>query len=254
MSSPTSLHESRIVDNQDAPVVPNRSHFGRSRVGRKALRKVLDAYHVALRRHEGRPAKSGPPIPNSEKHGRRSFYTLHQADYGRRKGLETRRRRAAPKRRAVQHYLDFTRLSYRRIGELVGYTGARICQLAKEFRAATVKVLNLHVHHQPPASDTPAPTSPRNLTLMLLYSNQIINLLKDSRPLPVKTRYEGLLYAYQKGSYKARLKQYISALHHRVSPEAATVALAEAFEIAEKLSQEPIDKAVRKLNKSFGWC
>ena len=252
MSTHTSLHQRRIVDN--APAFPDLSGLGRSRVGRKLARKAIDGYYVTLRRHQRRPALSGPPIVNSEKAGHRRYYTLQQCDYGRRKGLETRRRKAAPKHKAVDHLLNHTHYSYRRIGELVGYTGARICQLAKQFRSAAVEALNLHINHQTQDSDTSVSPAPRNLTLMLLYSHQLIGLLQDPRPLPVQTRYEGLLYAYQKGSYKARLKQYISALHHRVSPEAATVALAEAFEIAEKLSQEPIDKAVRKLNKSFGWC
>ena len=87
-------------------------------------------------------AKSGPPIVNSEKVGRRRYYTLQQCDYGRLRGLATRRRRAAPRHKAVKHLLDHTRHSYRRIGQLTGYSGARVCQLAKLFRAATARVLN----------------------------------------------------------------------------------------------------------------
>ena len=64
-----------IVDNPP-PTFPDVASLGKSRVGRKLYQKAIDRYCIALRRHEGRPALSGPPIRNSEKNGRRAFYTL----------------------------------------------------------------------------------------------------------------------------------------------------------------------------------
>ena len=99
MSTHPSLHQQRIVDN--APTFPDIGNLGRSRVARKLRRKTLDAYYVALRRHQRRPALSGPPIPNSEKKGSRQFYTLEQARRGGRRSGETRRRKAEKKWREV---------------------------------------------------------------------------------------------------------------------------------------------------------
>ena len=208
------IPDTPTVDNYsggvNGPVPPDLSRFGTSRIGKKLLRKSLDSYYSALRQHEGRPAKSGPPIANSEKHGRREFYTLQQADLGRRKGLETRRRRAAPKHRAAKHYLDHTRLSYRRIGELVGYTAARICQIAKQFRAATVKALNLHIHHQPQPVPVPVPQFPawvspcrwrfRTLALIQLQALQLRRCLADDPPAGI-----GLVTSVDSGSVRSGL-------------------------------------------------
>ena len=79
------------------PTFPNLANLGTSRIGKKLTRKALDAYYVALRRYEGKPAMSGPPIPNSEKLlGRREYYTLAQCRLGGHRSGETRRRKAQP--------------------------------------------------------------------------------------------------------------------------------------------------------------
>ena len=252
----TRISRSLIVDNP--PLYPDVSNFGKSRTGRNRRRRAIDRYHVRLRRFEGRPAKSGPPVPHSEKTGCRQFYRLEQCEYGRRKGLETRRRKAAPKHKAVDHLLNHTRHSYRIIGEMVGYSAARVCQLAKKFRAATVKALNLHIHHQPPQQPDlpqPRPSKPdttRALVLMLIYSNRLVALLSQNPTRKARARWEGQLYGFPKGSYQARLKRYVASIH-RQSPDAATDALAGAFVYADGLSDLPVDEAVRTVNRDFGW-
>ena len=57
----------------------------------------MDRYYVELGRYEGRPAESDLPIPKFEKHGRREFYTIRQAQFGGKRSGETRRRRAQAK-------------------------------------------------------------------------------------------------------------------------------------------------------------
>ena len=244
------LSDAPIVDNP--PAYPDIDRLGTSRIGRKLRRKTLDKYYTALRKYEGRPAKSGPPIPNSEKHGARRFYTMRQVRCGWERGLATRRRRAAPRHRLVRYLLNHTRLSYRLIGERVGYSAARICQLAKEFRAAMVKALNLHIHHQPQA-DREKPDAPRSLTLLLLNGIQLVRLVEGSPAKREAARYGGLLYGYRKGSIKARLRAYMGALHRKTGLVASTEALADAWAYAESLAALPIDEAIRRLNQAYGW-
>ena len=253
MSSQTSLQHQRIVDNP--PVVPNLSRFGKSRVGRKLARKTLDAFYVASRRYQGSPAKSGPPIPNSEKWGRRQFYTLEQERLGGRRSGATRRRQAQPRWRQVMN-LRRRGFSIREIARTVGYSAGWICKLIRRLLSGQPRLLPEHGNHtpqqqQPQQSTRPATT--RALSMMVLYAHRLVCLLDDSPTKKAGKHYEELLYKWPKGSYKARLNKYISRMHHSQSPEAATVALAEAFDYAEGLSEMPIDAATRMLNSAFGW-
>ena len=72
---------------------PLRESFGKSRIGRKLFRKAVDAWAKATRRTN---PISGPPIPNSEKHGGRRFYTLRQAQLGGYHSGDRRRANALP--------------------------------------------------------------------------------------------------------------------------------------------------------------
>ena len=87
---------------------------------------------------------------------------------------------------------------------------------------------------------------------MLLYSWKLVDLLSHNPTRKARARYEGLLYGFRKGSYKARLERYVAQVH-RQSPDAATDALAGAFVCADALSDLPVDEAVRTVNRDFGW-
>ena len=126
-----SYHPSAIVDNTpDAPAFPDVDHLGKSRIGRKLRRKALDRYHVALRRYEGRPAKSGPPIPNSEKHGHRVFYSVEQCRRGWLRSLQVRRANAQPKHDHCRR-LRFAGRLLREISVIVGYSIAHISKIVR---------------------------------------------------------------------------------------------------------------------------
>ena len=74
MSNVNSLSQSQVNCQQsDAPIFPDIFSLGTSRIGKKLTRKAVDAYYVAFRRYDGTLAKSGPPTPNSQKHGRREY-------------------------------------------------------------------------------------------------------------------------------------------------------------------------------------
>ena len=117
MSVTTRIHESVIVDNS----YPDISRFGKSRIGRKLARKAIDAYHKAQRLASGRLAQSGPPIPNSEKHGHREYFTLTQAVKGGVHSGFVRDRRAQPKHNRVRG-LRAWGFTIRAIAEIVGYS------------------------------------------------------------------------------------------------------------------------------------
>ena len=126
-----SYHPTAIVDNPsspDAPVFPDVARLGKSRIGKKLLRKAIDEYSVALRRYEGRPAKTGPPIPASHKHGRREWFTLKQAEYGRQKSAAVRGAKAIPRHDKCKR-LRFSRRTLREISEIVGYSIGHVSKI-----------------------------------------------------------------------------------------------------------------------------
>ena len=84
------------------PIFPDIAELGKSRIGKKLVRKALDRYYSALRLSDRRAAKSGPPVPHSEKQGRRRFYDLDQCRRGGRRSGEARRRKAEKKWQAVE--------------------------------------------------------------------------------------------------------------------------------------------------------
>ena len=107
---------------------PDRADFGRSRQGRRRYRAALDAFHVAQRRATGRPPKSGPPIPGSEREGRRQFYTLEQCHLGGVRSGAVRRFKVRDRHRVVRDLRDIG-CSLREIARRTGYhftTASRI--------------------------------------------------------------------------------------------------------------------------------
>ena len=239
----------------DAPGLDN--HSRNSRTGRKMRRKIQDAHCVAERKRLGLPALAGPPIPNSEKNGRREYHTLQQVRYGNQRSQEVRQAKAAPKHREVirlrkrGHTLAI-------IGEMVGYTAARCCQIVKEYAAHlkrkalqnAARRLNLHINHQTqpddPMPDPVDPAASRHLALMLVNTHHLLKLI-EADPGPIdKARYEQLAQGY-----KHRFKSYLSAVYAAQGPEHPV--LEESWALAESVSGMPIDAATRAINADFGY-
>ena len=257
--SQISLHHQRIVDNPSpyAPPYPDIASLGTSRVARKLRRKALDAYFVALRRYQGRPAKSGPPVANSEKRGRRRFYSLDQCRRGGRRSGETRRWKAEKKWREVCT-LRRRGFGIRQIARVVGYTAGWVSQLVRRLLPGSGRPFTEHYYHQPQATDTQArpsyrKASPRSraLSLFLLHSSNLKRLLQGDPSPPDKARYERLIQ-----SYRRRIVKYLAKIHEAApGPKgvAETATLAMGFQYQRALSGMPIDKATRMLNSDFGW-
>ena len=96
-----------------------------SRTGRKATQKAFDATCRRLRREARVPARSGPPIPGSERSGHRRFYTLDQCRRGGRHSGAQRRRQAMPRWEDIQT-LHYRRHSIRAIARQVGLSSSQV--------------------------------------------------------------------------------------------------------------------------------
>ena len=96
-----------------------------SRTGRKSLRKTFDADCRRLRREAGAPARTGPPIPGSEKTGHRRFYTLEQQRRGTYLSGISRKDQAAPTWERIQQ-LHYRRCSIRAIARQVGLSSSQV--------------------------------------------------------------------------------------------------------------------------------
>ena len=252
-----SYHPSGIVDNSppDAPAIPDVHRLGSSRIGRKLVRKALDRYHTDLRQFEGRPAKSGPPIPNSEKRGHREFYTLEQARRGGRRSGETRRRNAEKKWREVAT-LKRRGFGIRQIARIVGYSAAWVSKLVKRLLPYSPEALTEHYHHQP---DTP-PTAPiwalhgsRVLTLACLYRHQALVVSETPSLSPLDQHRWNRAFSRNQARIigsrgKKPSKGYLGALGR-----GSGIALGMALAAKQELADLPIDAAVRQVNLAFGW-
>ena len=109
--------EANGITLTDVPELPIR--HATSRTGRKALQKAFDAACRRLRREAGVPARSGPPIPGSERTGQRRWYTLEEMSRrGSRSGM-VRKFAAMPRWVKVQT-LHYRRLTLRAIARQVG--------------------------------------------------------------------------------------------------------------------------------------
>ena len=242
------LQHPAIVDYPPIPF-PDLSRLGTSRIGRKLASKALDAYHVALRHAEGRPARSGPPIPNSEKRGRREYFTLEQVRYGNKKSLATRQLNAAPRHRAVKR-LRAAGMTFRAIGEAIGYSAARCCQIVRQ-QAAEAKrkamdkaamLLNLHSHHQ----HRPDRGGARQLILSLIHAHHLLKLLDSNPARQDRARYEALTRRY-----KARILAYLRAVWERQGGDFPI--LEDSWAVAESVSGMPVDEAIRVVNARYGY-
>ena len=100
----------------------------KSRTGRKALQKTFDAACRRLRREARAPARTGPPIPHSERNGLRRWYTLEQCRHGGRLSGIARRDQAMPRWEQIQQ-LHYRRHGLRAIARRVGISHTQVCRV-----------------------------------------------------------------------------------------------------------------------------
>ena len=254
--TPSRLPRGRIVDNHppDAPAFPDVDRLGKSRIGKKLFRKAIDRYYSALRRYEGRPAKCGPPIPNSEKHGRRKFYSLEQCRRGGRRSGETRRRKAQKRWREVMT-LQRRGFGIRQIARLVGYSAAWVSKLVKRLRPSPPRSLTEHYHH-PLSGAAPPPVWAANgsrlLTLAVLYRRSALQMSNTPGLLPPKrNRLDRQFALAQSRIIGRRGKRPSTGLLGAVGGGSG-VALGLALAACRELAALPINEAVRSVNTAFG--
>ena len=252
-----SYHPLAIVDNPspDAPAFPDVARLGKSRIGKKLLRKALDAYYCALRRHEGRPAESGPPIPNSEKNGRREYWTLRQTVYGGRQSGKTRWNRAQPKWRKVET-LRRRGFGIRQIARAVGYSAGWVSKLVKRLCPAVRRVFPEHVNHQTHEAD-PRPVwsihGSRVLTLAVLYRRRALDdVIRDGGNVIDRNLHLRQFATAQRRIIGRRGKRRSSGLLG-VMGSSSGIALGMALYAQQELHHLPIHRAVQEVNRAFGW-
>ena len=115
--------EANGVTLSNVPQLPIRSPT--SRVGKKSLRKSFDSDCRRLRKESRVPARTGPPIPGSERTGHRRFYTLDQCRRGARLSGIARRDQAMPRWEQIQA-LHYRRHSLRDISRQVEVSVAQV--------------------------------------------------------------------------------------------------------------------------------
>ena len=125
--------------------------------GRSYSARPLTA-SLRRRQYDGSPAKSGPPVPNSQKRGRRAFYSLEQARRGGRRSGEARRRKAEKKWLEVCT-LPRRGFGVRQIARAVGFTAGWVSQLVRRLLPGSGRRLanTITTNHRPP---TPRPVRP----------------------------------------------------------------------------------------------
>ena len=217
----------------DVPPLPIRRPT--SRVGRKSLRKSFDADCKRLRREAGAPARTGPPIPGSERTGHRRFYTLEQCRHGAHLSGIARRDQALPVWQRIQ-VLHYRRHSIRDISHQVGLSSSQVHRViegrlwrgdGERKRSPSGMVVNS-------VRGTPRPWA-RVLALNEVYRSRCGG--QDQLYKRLTTRQEG----YLKGIVK-----------HRGRDHAAAVVAATAHYV---LSMADLDvvAAVEKVNQDSGY-
>ena len=262
MSNLNTLSQSQVNCQQSGgPTFPDIANLGKSRIGKKLTRKALDAYYVALRRYEGRPAMSGPPIRNSEKLlGRREFYTLDQCRRGGRRSGETRRRNAQKRWNDVAS-LRRRGFGVRQISRIVGYSAGWVSKLVKRLFSRLPKVFpehrfqqHLHQPHQP--KPVWATAGSRILTLAVLYRRYALHALqvadRRSQPVPERKRRDRQFALSQTRIIGRRVTRPSTGLLGALG-KGSCVALGMALAACRELDGLPITEAVRAVNREFGW-
>ena len=266
MSSPSRISKQRVNCQQSGgPTFPNVANLGTSRIGKKLIRKAIDAFYVASRRYELRPAKSGPPIPNSEKHGRREFYSLEQVRRGGHRSGETRRRQAQPRWNDVAS-LKRRGFGIRQIARIVGYSAGWVSRLIKRLFSKQPRVLPEHYiqqqhvqqqqaqQQQQHAQPVWATHGSRLLTLATLYRRNALQAVLHGEHLddPEERNRRGRQFALSQARIIGRRgkkpsKGLLGALGE------GSVALGMALLACRELDGLPIAEAVITVNREFGW-
>ena len=225
---------------QTQPFPDLSRHSKSSRIGRKRIRKALDVYH-RQRRESGTPARSGPPIPGSEKHGRREFYTLEQAKSGGRIRGERQRGRAKPKHDRVRrlHGLGFNQP---RIARIVGYSQGYISRIlagkastAKAAQQSDIKAIS-EQSNQPGGNPV--------LALCELYIRRLERLLASSE----RTGKELKDMAGHLKGYRKRKDAYILGIRRNAGDDVALAVVRRTTEWLRTLFDLDIAAAIRAVN------
>ena len=257
MSSSIRISQLQVNCQQSGgPTFPDVASLGTSRIGKRLIRKALDAYYVASRRYEGRPAKSGPPIPNSEKHGRREFYTLEQVRLGGIRSGATRQRQAQPRWNGVAS-LRRRGFGIRQIARIVGYSAGWVSRLIKRLFSKQPRVLPEHSFHYPVWATRPRPVwathGSRILTLATLYRHNALQAVLHGDPLddPQERNRRGRQFALSQARIIGRRGKRPSKGLLGALGEGSALGL--ALLACRELDGLPIAEAVIAVNREFGW-
>ena len=229
----TRAAEDNGITLSDVPQLPIPAPT--SRTGRKALRKSFDADCRRLRREAGVPARTGPPIPGSERSGHRRFYTLEQCRRGARLSAIARRDQAIPRWERIQQ-LHYQRTSLRAIARQVGLGHAQVGRVvagrlwridgAQEGSPAIVVVNSVQ--------GTPRPWA-RVLVLNEVYRSRCPVEAKIYRRLTTRQA------AYMKGIIRER------------GPDHAAEVVEATESYVQSLSALDVAVAVRRVNLDSGY-
>ena len=205
-----------------------------SRTGRKTLQKTFDADCRRLRREARAPARTGPPIPGSERNGHRRFYTLEQSRHGAHLSGIARRDQAIPRWLQIQT-LHYRRHSLRAISHQVGLSPSQVHRVisGRLWREAG------EPPSPPPVVVNSARGTPRRWARTLALGEVYRSRCRvGGKLLKWLTKRQG---AYIKGIVKNR------------GPDHAAEIVAATERYVLSLSHLDVSAAVRRLNQDSGY-
>ena len=194
------------------------------------------------------------PIPNSEKHGRREYYSLDQCRRGGVKSGRTRRSKAIAKWNEVVG-LRKRGFGIRQIARVVGFTAGWVSKLVKRLCPSVAQVFPEHSHHpgEPPIRGS------RTLTLLALYEAEAHRRLRETTDVRQKRLIEKQLSEKCVSNRRRSGKIWYVGLESRIlhcvrkiereSPgREAVMAVKAATEAVRALSGLPIEQQVMAVN------
>ena len=225
--------ETNGVTLTNVPSLPIRAPT--SRTGRKALRKSFDADCRRLRRESGAPARTGPPVPNSERQGHRRFYSLEQCRRGARLSGIARRDQAMPRWAKIQA-LHYKRYSTRSIARQVGMSHSQV------HRVVTMRLWTGEGPQQTPpplvvvnsARGTPLPWS-RVLALGAVYLSRWKSADKMLE------------------LFSQRQRAYVGGIERNGGPDYAAAIVGATKDYVQTLAHMDVALAVRTVNEDSGY-
>ena len=208
-------------------------------------RQLLDAYYKALRRWSRRPAKSGPPIPKSERNGRRDFYTLrHSRNRGRKSG-RVRLAKAIPRHKEVIRLRHQGHNPTSDRPAMVGYSLGWVYRILKGIALKSTGLREHIIHPSQPARTVKPAYS---LARIIVYECHLETLLRrsgiDRRD---RTRFEWRLRGFQR-----RETAYRAALVAKYPSTLARAILSLTDGLAASVRDMEIGKAILALNQLAG--